>query len=59
MIIKGRLAQLVRAPARHAGGHRFESRVAHKKEGLLFVFKKKAIFFIIDNSYNRGILYIR
>ena len=27
--INGRLAQLVRVPARHAGGHRFKSRVAH------------------------------
>ena len=25
----GRLAQLARAPARHAGGHRFKSRTAH------------------------------
>ena len=25
----GRLAQLVRAPARHAGGHWFESSIAH------------------------------
>ena len=25
----GRLAQLVRAPALHAGGHRFESYTAH------------------------------
>ena len=25
----GRLAQLVRAPALHAGGHRFESYIAH------------------------------
>lgn len=28
----GRLAQLVRAPARQAGGHRFESRSAHLKQ---------------------------
>ena len=27
--ICGRLAQLVRAPARHAGGHWFESSIAH------------------------------
>jgi hypothetical protein len=27
----GRLAQLVRAPARQAGGHRFESRIAHSQ----------------------------
>ena len=26
---QGRLAQLVRAPSSHGGGHRFESRVAH------------------------------
>ena len=27
--IEGRLAQLVRAPALQAGGHRFESYIAH------------------------------
>ena len=27
--VSGRLAQLVRAPSSHGGGHRFESRVAH------------------------------
>ena len=29
IIISGRLAQLVRAPALQAGGHRFESCIAH------------------------------
>lgn len=29
LALKGRLAQLARAPARHAGGHRFKSRTAH------------------------------
>ena len=28
-IVVGRLAQLVRAPALQAGGHRFESYIAH------------------------------
>ena len=28
----GPLAQLARAPARHAGGHRFESRMAHSEK---------------------------
>ncbi len=27
--VLGRLAQLVRAPCSHRGGHRFESRIAH------------------------------
>ena len=39
----GRLAQLVRAPARQAGGHRFESRIAHsnrlEKAGKRRVFR--------------------
>ena len=30
--INGRLAQLVRAPALQAGGHRFESYIAHHAE---------------------------
>ena len=29
LLYKGRLAQLARAPARHAGGHRFKSCTAH------------------------------
>ena len=29
LYINGRLAQLVRAPALQAGGHRFESYIAH------------------------------
>ena len=32
-IIDGRLAQLVRAPALHAGGHKFESCTAHLTSG--------------------------
>jgi hypothetical protein len=31
----GRIAQLVRAPALHAGGHRFESCFAHQLSCLL------------------------
>src|SRR5262245_21099740 len=30
----GRLAQLARAPARHAGGRRFKSCIAHSDSGL-------------------------
>ncbi len=30
----GRLAQLVRAPALQAGGHRFESYIAHHYAGI-------------------------
>ena len=29
VVCRGRLAQLVRAPALQAGGHRFESYIAH------------------------------
>ncbi len=29
--LRGRMAQLVRAPALHAGGHRFESCFAHHR----------------------------
>ena len=32
--IFGRLAQLVRAPALQAGGHRFESYIAHHYAGI-------------------------
>lgn len=31
-VFSGRLAQLVRAPALQAGGHRFESYIAHHAE---------------------------
>ena len=30
LILNGRLAQLVRAPRLHRGGHRFESCIAHQ-----------------------------
>ena len=32
-ILNGGLAQLARAPALHAGGHRFDSDILHKPKG--------------------------
>jgi hypothetical protein len=43
----GRLAQLVRAPARQAGGHRFEPRTAHFLNPLAIVVNG---FFLLENS---------
>jgi hypothetical protein len=48
----GRLAQLVRAPALHAGGHRFESYTAHHIWNLIkpSVSCKMGVF-VLNGSY--------
>ena len=52
----GGLAQLARAPALHAGGHRFDSDILHKKINIM---KKDYEFVIkvIRNKENRLIHY--
>ncbi len=52
--VLGRLAQLARAPALHAGSHRFESCIAHYHKllrknnlhGLFFFAKSKTVNFV-------------
>ena len=46
MVDEGGLAQLARAPALHAGGHRFDSDILHKFN-LVPSKRKQMVFFII------------